>query len=515
MVAVPDEGQPIDSRGGVTAEPARSSFERDDQYRLALEELEVIYRSVPLGLAVFDLELRFLRINDHLAAINGFPAREHVGKHVREVVPWAADLIQQKLAEVLRSGGPVRFELEGELSTQPGERRVWDEIWYPLRNRDGRIFAVAAMVEEITERRRREERLSREARELADAMPQLVWTALPDGTVDYYNERILSYAGASKASGSWNWSPMLHPDDVAPTMQTWGEAARTGQTYTFTHRVRMVDGSYRWHLSRGVPVRDSQTGKILKWFGTATDIHEQKLAQEHLEETVRHRTARLQETIAELESFSYSISHDMRAPLRAMQTYARFLEEEYRSQLEGDGRVYLTRIIAAADRLDRLIRDVLDYSRIAREDLPVEPVDVNELIDELIGTYPQFRGLDIHATAIPKVCGNRAALTQCLSNLLGNAVKFQREGEPPRVRIEGELAGQCVKIRVIDNGTGVPEPARARVFDMFFQVNARGGGTGIGLSIVRKAAERMGGSVSLEASSERGSTFLLELPRAP
>jgi PAS domain S-box-containing protein len=404
----------------------------------------------------------------------------------------------------------VKFELEGEMPAKPGDQRVWDETWYPLRDRRGRVFAVAALVEEITERRRREQRLSREARELADAMPQLVWTALPDGTVDYYNERIASYAGASKVSGGWNWSPMLHPDDVAPTMRTWSEAARTGQTYTFTHRVRMADGTYRWHLSRGVPVRDSQTGAILKWFGTATDIHEQKLAQELLEETVRQRTARLQDTIAELESFSYSISHDMRAPLRAMQAYGRILDEEYRTQLEGDGRVYLARIIAAADRLDRLIRDVLDYSRITRADLPVEPVDVNALIDELLGTYPQFRGLDIQATAIPKVCGNPAALTQCLSNLLGNAAKFQREGEAPRVRIEGELAGDRVKIRVFDNGAGVPVEARARVFDMFFQVNARSGGTGIGLSI-----ERMGGSVSLEATSEQGSVFVLELPRAP
>lgn len=511
---MPDERQPIDSRGVATARPP-VPCDRDDRYRLELEELEVIYRSVPLGLAVFDLGLRFLRINDHLAAINGFPAAEHVGKHVREVVPWAAELIEQKLDEVLRSGAPVKFELEGEMPSDSGARGVWEETWYPLRDRDGRIFAVAALVQEITERRRREERLSREARELADAMPQLVWTALPDGTVDYYNERIVSYAGASKGAGTWNWSPMLHPDDIAPTMQAWGEAARTGQTYMFTHRVRMADGSFRWHLSRGVPVRDSRTGAILKWFGTATDIHEQKLAQEHLEETVRQRTARLQDTVAELESFSYSISHDMRAPLRAMQTYARFLDEEYRAQLEGDGRVYLSRIIAAADRLDRLIRDVLDYSRIAREDLPVEPVDLNELIDELLGTYPQFRGLDIRAGAIPRVCGNRAALTQCFSNLLGNAVKFQREGVAPCVRITGELAGQCVQVRVSDNGTGIPAEARARVFDMFYQVNARNGGTGIGLSIVRKAAERMGGRVAVEETSERGSTFLLELPRAP
>lgn len=492
-----------------------ASRERDDQHRLELEELEAIYRGAPLGLAVFDLDLRFLRINEHLANLNGIPAAKHIGKHVREILPWVADLIDRKLAEVLRTGEPAKFELEGETPAQPGVLRVWEENWYPLRDPDGHIFAVAALVQEITERREREQRLSREARQLADAMPQLVWTALPDGTVDYYNERITSYAGAfRKPDGNWDWAPMLHPEDTEPTFRAWRESATTGQVYTFTHRVRMTSGEYRWHLSRGVPVRDT-TGAIVKWFGTATDIHEQKLAQELLEETVRNRTGRLRDLVAELESFSYSISHDMRAPLRAMQTYARILEEEHAQALDANGRLYLTRIVAAADRLDRLIRDVLDYSRMAREDLPVEPLDANALIEEMLHTYPQFRGVEIDVGPLPRVCGNKAALTQCFSNLIGNATKFQRPGEPARVAVTGERAGDRAVLRIADNGTGIPAEARARVFEMFYQVNPRVGGTGIGLSIVRKAAERMGGSVALETTSEQGSVFRLELPLAP
>lgn len=277
----------------------------------------------------------------------------------------------------------------------------------------------------------------------------------------------------------------------------------------------MRDGTYRWHLSRGVPVRDS-TGAIVKWFGTATDIDEQKRAADQLEQVVAQRTARLREMVAELESFSYSISHDMRAPLRAMQTYARYLEEEYGEKLAGEGRTYVSRIIKASDRLDQLIRDVLAYSRIARAEAPLVPTEVGSVIEELLATYPHFRGVDVAVEGpLPSVMANRAALTQCLSNLLGNAVKFVRPGENARVRVSGERSGRSVRLRIADNGVGIPEADRRRIFEMFYQINVGTEGTGIGLSIVRKAAERMGGKIEVESSSAAGTTFVLELPAAP
>jgi PAS domain S-box-containing protein len=487
---------------------------RAERMRIEFGELETIYRSAPLGLAVLSLDLRFLRINDYLARVNGPSAADHVGRTVEEVIPAAVPVVTGVRDRILATGESVRFDLEVPYPNDPGRMGVWDEQWYPLHDDSGRIVALGVVVEEVTERRLRERRLSEEALQLANAMPQLVWTAHSDGTVDYYNQRITDYSGAEReGGGAWRWAPMLHPDDIAPTEKAWREAVAAGRTYACTHRIRMRDGSFRWHLSRGVPLRNAE-GKVVKWFGTATDIDEQKRAADLLEQTVAQRTARLQETIAELESFSYSISHDMRAPLRAMQTYARYLQEEFGDKLSGEGPTYLRRIVAASDRLDRLIRDVLDYSRIARGDVRLESIEIAPVIEELLATYPHFREVDVHVGQLPPVLANKAALTQCFSNLIGNAVKFVRPGETPRIRVTGETAGDFVRLRIADNGPGIAEPDRARIFEMFYQINAGTDGTGIGLSIVRKAAERMGGRVAVESSSSAGTTFLLELRRA-
>jgi PAS domain S-box-containing protein len=136
---------------------------------------------------------------------------------------------------------------------------------------------------DITDRKRAEEALQQseaEYRQLADAMPQLVWTSGPDGVVDYYNSRVAEYASITRAGeGSWSWQPVLHPDDLEPTLSAWRAAAQSGQLYSFEHRMRMSDGSFRWHLSRALPARDAD-GRILKWFGTATDIHQQKQVEQ-------------------------------------------------------------------------------------------------------------------------------------------------------------------------------------------------------------------------------------------
>jgi signal transduction histidine kinase/DNA-binding NarL/FixJ family response regulator len=237
-----------------------------------------------------------------------------------------------------------------------------------------------------------------------------------------------------------------------------------------------------------------------------------------LELRVAERTARLQETVLELESFSYSISHDMRAPLRAMQSFAQILAEDCGNQVGPEGKDCIRRIVSASNRMDRLIQDVLTYSRVAGTELKLQRVDLQSLLAGILESYPQFHAPQAQIEVVPPlpaVLANEAALTQCLSNLIGNAIKFVAPGVTPQVRIWAERTDPRVRLFIRDNGIGIEKEAHEKIFRIFHQLNRAYEGTGIGLSVVRKAAERMGGSVGVESEPGKGSTFHLELDLAP
>lgn len=377
-----------------------------------------------------------------------------------------------------------------------------------------------AFVLDISDRKRAEAALrTSEAhfRQLAESVPQLIWTAQPDGTVDYYNSRIHQLAGAERREdGSWHWQPLLHPDDVEPTTRAWSDAIATGTGYEMEHRVQAVDGRYHWYLSRAFPARDDQ-GRIVRWFGSATDIDEQKRAQEILERTVAERTARLRDTVAELEHFSYTITHDMRAPLRAMHTFAEILVEEYRPKLDATGADYLRRISSAAIRMDNLITDALSYAKAVQVELRLERVEPSPFLRGVVDSYPQFQpphAAIVVAENLPAILANPAGFTQCVSNLLGNAVKFVVPGRQPEVNVTAEVRGSVVRLWFADNGIGIPEDQQQRIFGMFERLSSRYEGTGVGLALVRKVAEKMRGKVGVESEPGRGSRFWLEFQRA-
>jgi signal transduction histidine kinase len=283
------------------------------------------------------------------------------------------------------------------------------------------------------------------------------------------------------------------------------------------------------------------------------DLREAKelLAQEakHLEKLVQERTAKLQEVIGELEHFSYSITHNMRAPLRAMIMYIQLVFDEGWKECDRPvARDYLQRVVKAAQRMDKLIQDSLSFTRVVRTELPLEPVNAAKLLSELIETYPHLqppRATIALEGDFPWVRGNEAALTECFTNVLGNAVKFVAPGTLPRVRIwaqavdrgpmpagggdptlhsplstlrstateDGSTLNSFVRLWFEDNGIGIPADCQQRIFDMFQRVNKDYEGTGIGLAIVKRSVQRMGGKVGVESDGE-GSRFWIELARA-
>ena len=236
-----------------------------------------------------------------------------------------------------------------------------------------------------------------------------------------------------------------------------------------------------------------------------------------LEQRIAVRTAVLKETVGELEAFSYSVSHDMRAPLRAMQGYAEKLLEDYSGEvLDVEAQGYLSRISRAAVRLDRLIQDVLTYTKVLRGEAPMHPVDLERLITDLIDAYPEWQTPKAEVQikgALPVITGNEALLTQCISNLISNGVKFVAPGVKPRVIVRAEQMGSQTRIWFEDNGVGIASENHGRVFRLFERIypTSQFEGTGAGLTIVRKAIERMNGQVGFESEFGKGSKFWIQL----
>jgi PAS domain S-box-containing protein len=403
-------------------------------------------------------------------------------------------------------------------------------------------------------------------RTLADSIPNMAWSANGEGYITWFNRRWYEYTGTTpQQAEGWGWQSVHDPERLAEVLERWKGSIASGEPLEVEFPLRGADGRFRWFLTRTIPLRD-EAGKIVRWFGTSTDVSEIREAREvlargkeQLERLVAERTARLRETVEELEGFSYSIVHDMRAPLRAMQSFSTLAQEACEGCLRAEGLDYFQRIRTASSRLDKLVTDALNYSMVVREELPLVPVEVGKLLRGIVETYPNLHPpqveiqIDLDALLVR---ANESALTQVLSNLLGNAVKFVAPGVHPRVRVWAEEgpSAECAsrskageprpaasgaepvpvnglqnaaldvpysapgtaRIWIEDNGIGIPPSAHARIFGMFQRMHRAEEypGTGIGLAIVRKAIERMCGRVGVESAPGHGSRFWIELPRA-
>jgi len=248
----------------------------------------------------------------------------------------------------------------------------------------------------------------------------------------------------------------------------------------------------------------------------------QKIAQDatELEVRVAERTAQLQEINAELDTFAYSVSHDLRAPLRAIQSFAEILQENQHKPEDPDRGEYLGRIIAAARDMDHLILDLLSYSRLSRQEILLHTVSLAQVVREaadqltLAGEGGVFR-LEV-AGSLPQVRGDHAVLVQVVLNLLSNAVKYVAEGVTPELRVWAERTSTIVCLFVQDNGIGIAPENQQRIFGVFERLHGVESyqGNGIGLAIARKAVTRLGGRIGVQSRLGEGSRFWIELPVA-
>lgn len=427
-------------------------------------------------------------------------------------------------------------EPEREAQKASQENRAENERWHvrkdgsrfygsgsvmPLRDKSGVQHGFLKIMRDLTAHKRVEQELAEKAR-LLDLSKDAIIVHDFDGMITLWNY------GAEELYGWDSQEALGRPvhtllqtefpkafEEILKELQSAGKfSGEVAQRAKGGHRVEAL---CRWVL-------DPVTGVILTSY---TDISERKRAEAltqrakeqlerqaaELERLVQEKTKSLQQAVLQMEEFSYTVSHDLRAPLRAMQQFSEALLEDYGEHFEGDAKEYLQRIAAAAQRMDALTRDVLAYSRVAKEESRPEPICLQDVVGEILGLSPS---LSKHATiegTLPKILGERPLLSQALSNLLSNAVKFVQPGVTPRVRIWHELREGRVRLWIQDNGIGIDPAAQGRLFRPFERIHPQGlyEGTGIGLAIVRKAVERMGGQVGVESDGKNGSRFWIEL----
>ena len=354
--------------------------------------------------------------------------------------------------------------------------------------------------------------------ELANTLPQMVWITAPNGYHKHYNKHWWDYTGLTyeQARGE-GWSKILHPDDAPRAQQRWNESLASGEPYEIEYRIRrQSDGSYRWFLGRALPRKNSR-GEIIEWFGTCTDIHEQKMAQqafkEAKEQMMRANSAK--------DTFLATVSHELRTPLNAILGWTQILAEEKVSIDEQ--KHALSRIQRNAESQAQLIEDLLDVSRIVNGKLKVElaPTPLSHIVFAAIDSVmPRAREKNIIIRAAgldhePTVMADASRLQQVFWNLITNAVKFTPASG--RVEINVQQADESLQVSVSDNGKGIAQEFLPLIFDRFSQADGTStrshGGLGLGLAIVKHLVELHGGKIEVKSDGVGyGSTFTVTLP---
>jgi PAS domain S-box-containing protein len=496
--------------------------------------------------------------NDRMFELWGKDLEEVIAKPMFEGVPESKDQgFEALLANVYKTGETYKANgVPVTLQRKSGIEIVYvDFVIEAFREADGSISGIMAVAIEVTEQvlsRQKIESSEARFRQMADVMPQFVWTGDTQGNLNYYNQAVYDYSGLSyEQIQKDGWLQIVHPNDREENIKLWMHAMQTGEDFIFQHRFKNIDGNYRWQLSRAVPQRDKE-GVIQLWIGTSTDIHEQKLFVEELSRQVQERTEDLRGMNAELNlinqefsyaneqllrsneelaQFTYAASHDMQEPLRKVHTFCSFLLDQNAAQLDERGKMYLTKISTSVNRMKSIIEDLLNYSHQTREEQQFKNVDLAKTIEDVeadLELVIQQKKAAIIKDKLPQITAVSTQMNQLFCNLFSNALKFSKPDVPVKIEIKFEYCTGndlpqvkelrskewYIKIIFSDNGIGFEQQQAEQIFSLFKRLHGKSEyeGTGIGLGLCKKIVQNHKGIIWAESEPDNGARFYIVLP---
>ena len=510
--------------------------ETEEALKSAKVQLELTFQNVPSAIYHFDKTGKILYLNEKGAEQLGYATIEEVLAE-KDIFSFRKKL-EETFTVLDENGKPLPSDKNtvaitlttgksAEVVSQFINKKTGGIFWLlsksaPLFDERGELYMVLTTSTDITLQKTSEQaiRQSEEKfRTLAETLPQLVWMTDEKGDQEYTSMRWEEYTGL-KPEGWESWVQMLHPDDLPLITKDWLNSISTGSLYKSEARLKNKQGEFRWHFVQGEPIKNEE-GKILKWIGAFTDIHDQKTLTEKLEKLVAERTKELQRSNEDLQQFAHVASHDLKEPVRKIKTFSSRFEEEFGSTLNERGRLYLDKVQAAADRMFAMIEGVLTYSTINALDQGIETIALSRTLQNIeadLEILIQQKAAVITSNNLPQIEGIPVLIHQLFYNLVNNSLKFSKADRPLKIWVTGNVEMQeeaaTAIITVTDNGIGFDQNQAEKIFTTFSRLNSKDQyeGTGLGLSLCRKIVERHGGIITAEGVPDGGAAFTIQLP---
>ncbi len=478
-----------------------------------IQKLKATFESNQIGLYEWDLNEEYLVVSSKAVEIYGLD-KDKSSYSIEEIWQLLLEKDRDRVLMLFNEAKEKITSFHIEFRVAHSDRISWLEMKGSFFQKDSRVIPyLIGTVSDITESKSAKQWVDESSfKELADAVPQLIWVSNQSGDMEYYNQRWIEYTGVGLGMKA-RWDEVIHWEDAEPSEKVWRHSLATGSEFEVEYRLKSIDGTFKWFKTRGVPIRNDM-GQIIRWFGTCTDIDELKKTQQKLNEALKTR-----------DQFLSLASHEIRTPLTALRLQSDLLLFGLRNNnkkilSEENLKMLSVTTDKQVTRLTKIVDDLLDVSRIKLEkfSLDLKTCEITDIISECIervfGCYQQSeiaRPIFVYKEKV-NLLVDQLRIEQVIQNLLTNAIRYGRK-KPVEIFVTSE--SELIRIFVKDQGIGIDDCYKDNIFDLYYRAvgDEEENGLGLGLFIAKKIVDAHQGKISVKSALGEGSTFCVELPK--